>query len=144
MFNSMSHKLVGKAATIGVAALSLAAATVASIEPASAFRGGFGGGHMYVPHGGGGFGHGGYGRGYGGGYGRGYGGYGHRGYGYGLGGLGLGLALGGAYGLGYGGYGGGYGGYYGAGYGGYGGYGYGGCVRRVYGPFGPHLVNVCY
>jgi hypothetical protein len=135
----------GKWMKAGVAALALAGMTVATIEPASAFRGGFGGGGRFLPHGGfGGF-HGGYG-GFRGGYGGYRGGYGYR---RGFGGFGTGLLLGGAlgYGLG-GGYGygypyGGYG-YYGAGYGyPYGGYG-GGCLRRVWGAYGPHWVNVCY
>jgi hypothetical protein len=134
----------------GVGALALAGLTVATVEPASAFRGGggFGGGRLFMPHGGGfgGF-HGGFGGYRGGfaGYRGGYGGYGWRGRGYGFGGFGTGLLLGGALGYGYG-YGYPYGGgYYGAGYGypyGYG--GYGGCLRRVWGPYGPHWVNVCY
>jgi hypothetical protein len=138
----------GRLAAAAIATATLGAMTVSTIEPAQARfgGGGFGGGHLFVPHGGfGGYrgGFGGYRGGYGGYRGYGYRGYG-RGFGYGIGGFGLGLALGSGLGYGYGypGYGGYYGGYYGAGYGGY--YGYGGCLRRVWGPFGPHLVNVCY
>jgi hypothetical protein len=131
-----SRSWLSRAAVAGVAALSLGAATLSTIEPAQAQHfGHFGGGRMFMPHGG-------YGGGFRGGYGGGWhrGGYG-RGFGYGLGGLGLGLALGSGLGYGYGGYG---PGYYGAYYGGYG-YGYGGgCLRRVWGPYGPHWVNVCY
>lgn len=138
-----------RAAVLGVAAVSLGTATLAAIEPAQAeIHGGYR--QPFFPQGGGfGRGGGGYRGGYGGGYRRGFaGGYGggyHRrgyGYGYGLGGLGLGLALG--TGLGYGA---GYPGYYGGGYygAGYGAYGYNnGCLRRVWGPYGPHWVNVCY
>jgi len=143
MFSSKSW--LGRAAVAVVGAASMAAVTLATVEPAQAQRGHFGGGRMFIPHAGGGF--GGYRGGFGG-YRGGYGGWGHRGgwgggWGYGLGGLGVGLALGSAYGYGYPGYYGYGAGYYGAGYGG--GYGYGnGCLRRAWGPFGPHWVNVCY
>ncbi len=121
-----------KALLVGAAVASLGAAPILTAQPAAAFgHGGFGGGGFYRPHGGG---FGGYRGGFGGYRGRYYGGYG-----YGLAGLGLGFGLGAVYG-----------GYYGAGYpyydGGYGGYGpgpYYGCVRRVYGYYGPHLVRVC-
>lgn len=128
-----------KAATAGLALASLGAVTLATVEPAHAFRGGgvgfrhFGGG---VGHGFGGF-RGGYGFrggigrfGYGGGWGGrrfGWGGYGYRRFGWGYPALGFGLGYGLAsasygYGYPYGGYG-GYDGYTNAGYAGE---GYGG------------------
>lgn len=126
-----------KTLTAAAAVATLATIPVVTAQPAAAFgHRGFGG--PVFRHGGFGYG-GGYG-GYRGGYYRGGRGYG---LGYGLAGFGLGLGVGSLYG-GYGGYGypyGGYGygnGYYGAGYG-----GYGGCLRRVYGYYGPHLVRVC-
>lgn len=110
-----------------VAAVALAGTVLATAEPAQAFRGGFGGfrgGGIYRPFGGG-FGRFGYGRfGYGGGFGYrrfgysgfgyrrfGWGGYGFRRFGYGFGpgiGFGLGYGLASAsygYGYPYGGYG---------------------------------------
>ncbi len=137
-----------KAATVGLAALSVGAMVAATTDTAQARGfggGGFGGGGVFRHGGfGGGFGRGGFGRGgfggFRGGYGRfagfrgGYGGFGrgrfgYRRFGYGFP-LAVGLGLGYGLGYGYGGYGGyGYGdtGYdgYGAGYG-YGGQGYGG------------------
>ena len=61
----------------------------------------------------------------------------HHGWGWGpgavIGGLAAGALLGGAYAYNYGPY---YG--YGPGY-----YGYDSCMRRVWGPYGPHWVDVC-
>lgn len=150
---TMRTKLAG----VGLAAAATIGMALATVEPASAQRGGFhgGGGGLRGGFGGGGFRGG---RGFGGafagrGYGRGFGGgYGGRGYRYGGYGLATGLAFGAlaasAYPYGYG------GGYYGAGYGGYGGGYYGagyggGCYvepRRVYGPYGVRIrqVQVCY
>lgn len=132
----------GKWLRASVAALAVAGATAATIEPAAAFGPRFyhGGGFGGFRGGYGGF-HGGYG-GWRGGYGGWHRGGWGRGVGFGVAGFGTGLLLGSAIGNGYGyGYPGYYGGYYGAGYGGY---GYDGCLRRVWGPYGPHWVNVCY
>ncbi len=105
---------LAKMAMAGLAALSLGAMTLATAEPAQAFRGGGFGGGVQFRHFGGGFGHGGFG---GGGFG--HGDFGHGGFGYGggfhRGGFGYGGRgfAGGGYGWrgGYGGWRGGYGGW---------------------------------